>query len=93
MRGTCHIAQAIPDNNAPPVKPNRRQAMGASHPRQPAIATGYADGAVLLVRIDDGALMLARQGDGEPVTAIGWNATGQMLAYGTEAGRAGVLRL
>jgi len=65
----------------------------ASHPRQPAVATGYADGAVLLVRIDDGALILVRQGDGEPVTAIGWNANGQMLAYGTEAGRAGVLRL
>ncbi len=63
------------------------------HPRQPVIATGYADGAVLLVRIDDGALILVRQGDGEPVSAINWDANGQMLAYGTEVGRAGVLRL
>jgi WD40 repeat protein len=65
----------------------------ACHPRQPVVATGFADGAVLLVRIDDGALILVRQGDGEPVSALGWDASGQMLAYGTEAGRAGVLRL
>jgi WD40 repeat protein len=65
----------------------------ACHPRQPVVATGYADGAALLVRIDDGALILVRQGDGEPVSAVGWDASGQTLAYGTEAGRAGVLRL
>jgi WD40 repeat protein len=65
----------------------------ACHPRQPVVATGYHDGAVMLVRIDDGALILVRQGDGEPVSALGWDASGQMVAYGTEAGRAGVLRL
>jgi len=65
----------------------------ACHPKQPVVATGYADGAVILVRIEDGALILVRQGDGEPVSAVGWNASGQILGYGTEAGRAGVLRL
>ena len=65
----------------------------ACHPRQPVVAIGCADGVVLLVRIDDGALILVRQGDGEPVSALGWDATGQTLAYGTEAGRAGVLHL
>ena len=65
----------------------------ACHPKQPVVATGYADGAVILVRIEDGALILVRQGDGEPVSAVGWNTSGQILAYGTEAGRAGVLRL
>jgi WD40 repeat protein len=65
----------------------------ACHPRQPVVATGYADGTLLLVRIDDGALILVRQGDGEPVSALGWDASGQTLAYGTEAGQAGVLHL
>jgi WD40 repeat protein len=65
----------------------------ACHPRQPVVATGYGDGTVLLIRLDDGALILVRPGDGEPVSALGWDASGQMLAYGTEAGRAGVLRL
>ncbi len=67
--------------------------MVACHPRQPVVATGYADGAVLLVRLDDGALILVRQGDGEPVTALGWDTGGTTVAYGTDAGRAGVLRL
>jgi hypothetical protein len=48
---------------------------------------------VLLARVEDGAAILVRQGDGEPVSALGWDASGQTVAYGTEAGRAGVLRL
>jgi len=70
-----------------------RVSVVAAHPRQPVVATGYADGAVILVRIEDGALILVRPGDGEPVSALGWDGTGQHLAYGTEAGRAGTLRL
>jgi WD40 repeat protein len=70
-----------------------RVAVVAAHPRQPVVAAGYADGTVLLVRIDDGALILVRQGDGQPASALGWDASGQWLAYGTEAGSAGVLRL
>jgi WD40 repeat protein len=65
----------------------------ACHPRQPVVAVGYADGALKLVRIEDDALILARQGDGQPVSAIGWNGTGQMLAFGTESGAAGILAL
>lgn len=65
----------------------------ACHPRQPVVATGYADGDVLLVRIDDGALIRARKPDAQPVSALGWDASGQLLAFGTEAGEAGVLRL
>jgi WD40 repeat protein len=63
------------------------------HPRQPVVATGYADGAVKLVRIDDDALILVRQGDGDPVSALGWDSTGLTLAYGTERGHAGILTL
>jgi WD40 repeat protein len=65
----------------------------ACHPAQPVVAVGYADGQVLLVRLDDGALIAARQSDQQPVTALGWNATGQMLAFGTESGDAGLLVL
>jgi len=65
----------------------------ACHPRQPVVATGYADGAVLLVRIDDGALIKARQADSQPISALGWDASAQVLAFGTEAGSAGVLTL
>ncbi|MSO68603.1 MAG: WD40 repeat domain-containing protein [Pseudolabrys sp.] len=70
-----------------------RVAVVASHPKQPVVAAGYSDGSVVLVRLDDGALVRARDADGQPVTALGWNATGQILAYGAESGDAGVLVL
>jgi len=65
----------------------------ACHPRQPVIAAGYADGTVKLVRSEDGALILARQPDGQAVTALGWDSTGQTLAFGTETGAGGLLAL
>ncbi len=65
----------------------------ACHPKQDIVATGYADGMVLLVRIEDGAEILAkRPGDG-PVTALAWSADGQFLAWGTESGEAGIVDL
>ncbi len=70
-----------------------RVAVVAGHPRQPVVAVGYADGAVKLVRIDDDALILARRPDGQPVSALGWDSSGQTLAFGTDAGEAGVLAL
>jgi hypothetical protein len=63
----------------------------ACHPRQPVVAVGYADGTVLLVRVDDGALIVAKPQGTAPVTALGWDAGGQTLGFGTEAGEAGVL--
>jgi WD40 repeat protein len=68
-----------------------RVSVVACHPRQPVAAVGYADGAVVLVRLDDGALIAVRAADGQPVSALGWQAKGQTLAFGTEAGAAGVL--
>jgi len=65
----------------------------ACHPHQPVAAAGFADGKVLLVRIDDGALIMARQADAQPIGALGWDAAGKLLAFGTEAGDAGVLAL
>jgi WD40 repeat protein len=70
-----------------------RVSMVAPHPRQPVVATGYADGMVLLVRIEDGAEILARRPDGGAISAMGWDKTGSQLAFGTENGDAGVLPL
>jgi hypothetical protein len=57
------------------------------------VATGYTDGRVVLVRIDDGALIEARAPDSQPVSALGWDHAGRILAFGTESGSAGVLTL
>lgn len=65
----------------------------ACHPKQGVVAVGYADGLVLLLRVDDGAEILARNPARAPVTALAWNATGSMLAVAAEDGQAGVIDL
>jgi len=65
----------------------------ACHPKQDVVAVGYADGLVLLVRIDDGAEVLAHKPGGAPVTALAWSASGDTLAFGIEDGEAGVIDL
>jgi len=70
-----------------------RVAVVACHPRQPVVAVGYADGKVTLVRIDDGALIEAKAIGPAPVSALAWDAAGQTLAFGTEAGEAGMIDL
>ncbi len=65
----------------------------ACHPRQPVVAVGFADGLVLLVRLDDGAEIVARRPGAAPVSALAWNATGSLLAFGTEDGEAGIVDL
>jgi WD40 repeat protein len=65
----------------------------ACHPKQEVVAVGYADGLVLLVRVDDGAEVLARKPGGAPITALAWSAAGGALAFGTEDGNAGVINL
>ncbi|MCW5694311.1 MAG: WD40 repeat domain-containing protein [Pseudolabrys sp.] len=65
----------------------------ACHPKQPVCAAGFADGTVLMVRLEDGALIMAREADGQSVSALGWSPEGQVLAMGTEQGDARVLTL
>jgi WD40 repeat protein len=43
----------------------------ACHPKQDVVAVGYADGTVLLVRIDDGAEVLGKSPGEGPVSALG----------------------
>jgi WD40 repeat protein len=65
----------------------------ACHPKQDIVAAGYADGMVLLVRIEDGAEILAKKPGEAPVSALAWSADGRLLAFGTESGEAGVINL
>jgi WD40 repeat protein len=65
----------------------------ACHPKQDIVAAGYADGMVLLVRVEDGAEILAKRPGDAPVTALAWSADGTLLAFGTESGEAGILDL
>jgi WD40 repeat protein len=70
-----------------------RVAVVACHPKQDIVATGYADGMVLLVRVEDGAEILAKRPGDAPITALAWSMDGTLLAFGTESGEAGILDL
>ncbi len=66
----------------------------AFHPKNLVLAIGYRDGWVLLVRLTDAAELLVRAaGDGTPISALGWNATGTQIAFGSESGQAGICTL
>ncbi len=65
----------------------------ACHPKGEIVAAGYADGLVLLVRVEDGAEVLAKKPGSAPITALSWNASGDTLAFGTEDGDAGIIDL
>jgi WD40 repeat protein len=65
----------------------------ASHPQHEVVAAGFADGLVLLAEIASGKVVpVAAPGHGA-VSALGWNAAGTHLAFGTETGFAGVVDL
>jgi WD40 repeat protein len=70
-----------------------RAGVVACHPKQEVVAVGYVDGTVLLVRIEDGAEVLAKKPGDAPVTALGWNSAGSLLAWGTDGGEAGIVDL
>jgi WD40 repeat protein len=65
----------------------------ACHPREPIVAVGYADGLVLLVRLEDGAEILARKPADVAVTALAWSKRGTLFAFGAEDGSAGIIDL
>ena len=65
----------------------------ACHPKQDIVAAGFADGMVLLARVDDGAEILARRPGNAAVTALGFSGDGMALAFGTEDGDAGLVDL
>jgi WD40 repeat protein len=65
----------------------------ACHPKQEVVAAGFADGTILLVRIEDGAEVLGKKPGEGAVSALAWDEVGTQLAWGTEAGEAGVIDL
>jgi WD40 repeat protein len=65
----------------------------ACHPKQAIAAAGYADGVVLLVRLDDGAEIVVKRAGEASVTALGFERAGARLAFGCEDGEAGILTL
>jgi WD40 repeat protein len=80
----------------PPLQLGAREVLVtrvACHPREEIAAIGYQDGMVLAVRFADAQeALLRRPGDG-PVSALAWDASGRLLAFGTESGAAGVVDL
>ena len=54
------------------------------------LAVGYADGSVSLVRMSDEAELVAIEASGTPVASLAWSASGRLLAWATEEGRAGL---
>src|SRR5215203_5247909 len=66
----------------------------AFHPKAYALAIGYDDGMILLVRLTDASeLLVRRTSPGSGVTALAWDGAGQRLAFGAADGHAGVLKL
>ncbi|MFL6798636.1 MAG: WD40 repeat domain-containing protein [Xanthobacteraceae bacterium] len=65
----------------------------ACHPKQEVVAVGYANGMVLLVRLDDGAEVLARKPGAAALTALAWSADGRELAFASDDGDAGIVDL
>lgn len=65
----------------------------ACHAEKAALAVGYSDGMVMMVRTADAAEILVRGPEGGEVTALAWHENGVSLAYGTDEGKAGVLNL
>ena len=56
------------------------------HPREDVVAVGYADGLVLLIRIEDEAEILMKNPHGSPISSMAWNAEGSRLAIVSEDG-------
>ncbi len=65
----------------------------ACHPQHEMVAAGFEDGLVLLADIASGRVLpIAPPGRGA-VSALGWNANGALLAFGTEQGFAALVDL
>lgn len=84
---------ATPTMIAPAAKAGIKVTQVAAHPQAPVVAAGFADGLILLCRIEDGAEILMREPDGDAVTALAWRADGKAVAFGTEGGKAGLATL
>lgn len=65
----------------------------AFYPQAAALAIGYDDGMILLVRVADSSEVLLRKPGQGPISALAWSPDGARLAVGTEQGGAGVIEI
>lgn len=65
----------------------------AAHPKQAIIAAGFADGAVMLFRLDNEQEILVAHRDTVPVSSIAFSRDARQLAFGREDGTAGLVSL
>ncbi|WP_207539749.1 WD40 repeat domain-containing protein [Sabulicella rubraurantiaca] len=65
----------------------------ACHPQHEMVAAGFEDGLVLLTDIGSGRVLPIAPPGGGGVSALVWNASGTLLAFGTEEGRCGIVDL
>ena len=63
------------------------------HPDEEVVAIGYQDGMIMAVRIDDGKEALLKPEGKGAISALAWDDTGTRIAFGSEAGEAGVVSL
>ena len=63
----------------------------ACHPTDEIVAIGYADGMILAARFADSKEVLLRRPGKGAISAMGWDAEGRRLAFGSEAGDCGVV--
>ncbi|GAA0777055.1 WD40 repeat domain-containing protein [Roseibium denhamense] len=65
----------------------------ACHPTEQVVAISYQDGMIMMCRFNDNAeVQLRRPGRG-PIGTMGWDRDGSRLAFGSEAGEAGIIYL
>ena len=57
------------------------------------MAIGYSDGMIMAVRIDDGKEAILKRAGKGAISSLGWDQSGTRIAYGSEAGEAGVIDL
>jgi WD40 repeat protein len=65
----------------------------ACHPQHEVVAAGFDDGLVLLAEIASGKVVPVAPPSGSAVSALAWSRNGAGLAFGTEAGHAGLVDL
>jgi WD40 repeat protein len=80
----------------PPLQLGAREVLVtrvACHPKDEMVAVGYQDGMILAVRFADAEEAVMRRSGGGPVSALAWDQAGRQLAWGTEEGAGGVVRI
>lgn len=80
----------------PPLQLGAREVLVtrvACHPKDEMVAVGYQDGMILAVRFADAEEAVMRRPGGGPVSALAWDQAGRQLAWGTEEGVGGVVRI